>query len=183
MLRKPQVMGVRGSSAAEQTSLLGNRFDVVPVTNAARLRQGQHALIDHLGLAPASLMRPDRDAAVQPAAQIRSGLLKRVSAASAAKVASFAWKAFSTRWASAAVSLFFSTRHRCAQIAASSPDPRWLSSVRSRSRNSADASGSRIDFAGFERIFPSRRRGAALRRILVTAVQPTIAVPLRLLQP
>jgi hypothetical protein len=52
MLREPQVMGVRRFSATNQTRVLGNRFDVAPVTNAARLRQGQHALIDHFGPRP-----------------------------------------------------------------------------------------------------------------------------------
>jgi hypothetical protein len=37
MLREPQVMGIRGSSAANQARLLGNRFDVIAVTNPARL--------------------------------------------------------------------------------------------------------------------------------------------------
>ncbi len=48
-LREAQVVGVRGPSAANQTRLLGNRFDMIAVTNPTRLRQGQHALIDHLG--------------------------------------------------------------------------------------------------------------------------------------
>jgi toxin HigB-1 len=35
-LREAQVMGVRGAAAAKQTRLLGDRFDVILVTNASR---------------------------------------------------------------------------------------------------------------------------------------------------
>ena len=45
-LRESQVMGVGGLPAANQASLLSNRFDVIPVTNPPLLRQGQRALID-----------------------------------------------------------------------------------------------------------------------------------------
>jgi hypothetical protein len=43
VLREAQVMGVRGSAAANQARLLGNEPDVIPVANPARLRQRQHA--------------------------------------------------------------------------------------------------------------------------------------------
>ena len=36
-LRKSQVVGVRRLPAANQARLLGNRFDVIPVPNSARL--------------------------------------------------------------------------------------------------------------------------------------------------
>jgi hypothetical protein len=49
VLREPQVTGVRWSSTANQAGLLGNRFDVIAITNPPRLRQRQHALIDQLG--------------------------------------------------------------------------------------------------------------------------------------
>jgi hypothetical protein len=39
-LRKPQMVSIRGSSAANQTRMCSDRFDVIPVTNPARLRQG-----------------------------------------------------------------------------------------------------------------------------------------------
>ena len=42
MLRKSQMMGVRGPPAANQTGLLGNEFDVVAVAEATRLGMGQH---------------------------------------------------------------------------------------------------------------------------------------------
>jgi hypothetical protein len=38
----PRLISVRGSAATEQTRQPGNRFDVVPVTNPARLREGEH---------------------------------------------------------------------------------------------------------------------------------------------
>ena len=65
---------------------------------------------------------------------------------------SFAWKAPSTRRASAAVSVFLSPRRRCAHIAASSPEPRSISSAINRSRNSAETSGARMGLLAFEQI-------------------------------
>jgi hypothetical protein len=75
-------------------------------------------------------------------------------------------KAPSTRWASDAVSLFFSGSDRCAQVAASSAQPRWLISATRLSRNSADVSGPSAGESDFERTFASRRmvRGARLCR-------------------
>jgi transcriptional regulator of met regulon len=46
MLCESQVMGVGGLPAANQASLLSNRFDVIPVTNSPLLRQSQLALIN-----------------------------------------------------------------------------------------------------------------------------------------
>ena len=94
-----------------------------------------------------------------------SGVLNG-SAALTTNLASFAVKASSTRWASGAVSLFFSGSDRCAQIAASSAQPRWLSSATRLSRNSADVSGPSAGESDFERTFASRRmvRGAGLCR-------------------
>jgi len=40
LLRESQVMGVGGLPAANQASLLGNRSDVIAVTNSPLLRQG-----------------------------------------------------------------------------------------------------------------------------------------------
>ena|ERR1700733_12670060 len=48
-LRESEVVGIRGSSAANQTRVLSDRFDVIPVANPARFRPRQSALIDHLG--------------------------------------------------------------------------------------------------------------------------------------
>ena len=39
-LGKAQMMGIRGLSAADQARVLGDRPDVIPVANPARLRQG-----------------------------------------------------------------------------------------------------------------------------------------------
>ena len=47
-LRKAKVMGIRGAATANHASLLGDVLDVVPITNSARLRQGQYSLIDDL---------------------------------------------------------------------------------------------------------------------------------------
>ncbi len=52
VLREPQVVGIRWSSAANQAGLLGNRFDVVSLPNPARLREGQQTFISHLGAPP-----------------------------------------------------------------------------------------------------------------------------------
>src|ERR1700683_479341 len=46
VLREPKVMAVGRPAAAYQTSLRGNVFDVIPVTNPARLRERQNALVD-----------------------------------------------------------------------------------------------------------------------------------------
>jgi hypothetical protein len=40
-------MGIRGSATANQTGLLGHISDVLAVTNATRLRQREHALINY----------------------------------------------------------------------------------------------------------------------------------------
>ena len=45
-LREAQVMGIGRSAAADQAGLLGHIFDVVAVTDPARLRQGECALVD-----------------------------------------------------------------------------------------------------------------------------------------
>lgn len=39
-LGKSEVVGICGSATANETRVLGNRFDVIAVTNSARLRQG-----------------------------------------------------------------------------------------------------------------------------------------------
>jgi hypothetical protein len=41
VLSESQVVGIRGSPAANQAGLLGNCFDVVSVPNPARLWEGQ----------------------------------------------------------------------------------------------------------------------------------------------
>ena len=46
MLRESQVMCIGGLPAANQASLLGNRSDMIPITNSPLLGQGQSALID-----------------------------------------------------------------------------------------------------------------------------------------
>ena len=45
-LRKAQMVGIRGLTTANQTRLLGDISDVIAVSNPARLRQGQDALVD-----------------------------------------------------------------------------------------------------------------------------------------
>jgi hypothetical protein len=45
-LRKAQVMGIGGTPTADEARMLNNRFDVLPVTNAARLRHCQYAFVD-----------------------------------------------------------------------------------------------------------------------------------------
>ena len=48
ILGKSEVVGIRGSATANQTTVLGDSFDVNAVTDPTRFRQGQHALIDCL---------------------------------------------------------------------------------------------------------------------------------------
>lgn len=47
VLCEAQMVGITRLSPANQASLCGNLFDVFPVTNSVRLRQHQHALVDH----------------------------------------------------------------------------------------------------------------------------------------
>jgi hypothetical protein len=49
VLREPQMMGIGGAAAANQTRLFGHELDVVPVTKAARLGMDQLALVDAVG--------------------------------------------------------------------------------------------------------------------------------------
>ena len=62
-LRKSKVVSIGGLPPANQTRMLGDKLDVMTVTNPARLRQCQNALIDHFGprpifwLSPVPLMR------------------------------------------------------------------------------------------------------------------------------
>jgi hypothetical protein len=43
-------MSISGAPTADQASLLGNRFDMFPVTDAARCRQGEDALVNRKSL-------------------------------------------------------------------------------------------------------------------------------------
>ena len=49
-LRKPEVVGISGPPAADQTGLLGNRFNVFSVAYATRCRQCQYTFIDNGGV-------------------------------------------------------------------------------------------------------------------------------------
>ena len=51
-LRKAQMVGIGRAAAADQTRLLGNRFDMLPVANPTRRRQCQYAFVDSGGSAP-----------------------------------------------------------------------------------------------------------------------------------
>ncbi len=48
-LRKSEVVGIGGLSTANQTRVLSDSFDVIPIASPARFRQGQHTLIDRVG--------------------------------------------------------------------------------------------------------------------------------------
>ena len=48
-LRESEVVGICRASAANETSLLGDRLDMLAVANAPRHRQCQHAFVDNLG--------------------------------------------------------------------------------------------------------------------------------------
>jgi hypothetical protein len=51
-LSKTQMVGITGLSAADQTGAPGDKFDMLPVTKAAPLRQRETGLIDRLGAPP-----------------------------------------------------------------------------------------------------------------------------------
>jgi hypothetical protein len=48
-LRESEMVGICGASAANETRLLGDRFDMLAVANAPRRCQPQHAFINNLG--------------------------------------------------------------------------------------------------------------------------------------
>ena len=60
VLREPQMMGIRGSAAANQARLFGHELDVLLVAKAARLGMNQLALVDApgTGCPPGGLLRP-----------------------------------------------------------------------------------------------------------------------------
>ena len=58
MLREPQMMGIRGSAAANQARLFGHVLDVVLVAKAAGLGMDQLALVDALGARSSSRRVP-----------------------------------------------------------------------------------------------------------------------------
>jgi len=45
-LRKAQMVGVRRTAAADETGLLGDRFDMLPVTDLPHRRQRQHGFVN-----------------------------------------------------------------------------------------------------------------------------------------
>ena len=45
-LRKAQMVGIRRTPAADETGLLGDRFDMLPVTDSARRRQCQYSFVN-----------------------------------------------------------------------------------------------------------------------------------------
>ena len=59
-LRKAQVVCIARLAVANQTRLLGHVSNVLAVANPARLRQGQHALIDYLRSRPVLWLRRTR---------------------------------------------------------------------------------------------------------------------------
>ena len=48
-LREAYMVGVRWLPAADQARLFGNETDVIAVANPARLRKGEHALVNFFG--------------------------------------------------------------------------------------------------------------------------------------
>jgi hypothetical protein len=61
-LGKAQMMGIGRTPAADQASLFRNRFDMLPIANAARHRQCQDALVNNRSALPffASCRTKDR---------------------------------------------------------------------------------------------------------------------------
>jgi hypothetical protein len=51
-LRRSKMMGIGGTAAADKARLLGNRFNMLPVANPARRRQGQYGLVDNSSRSP-----------------------------------------------------------------------------------------------------------------------------------
>ncbi len=48
-LCKSEVVGICGAATTNETRVLSDSFDVIPIANPARFRQGQHTLIDRVG--------------------------------------------------------------------------------------------------------------------------------------
>ena len=148
-LRKSQVMGIGGLAAANQTRLFGHMSDMLAVSNPARLRQGQRALIDRLRSRPVLRLRRKESSAQSRAAL---GPLPSEAYLCQASQSSPVSPGSSPPHAAhrAAVSLFFSASDRCAQSAASSPPASSLISPSSRSRSAADASGPSVGSRGID---------------------------------
>ena len=144
------MMSIRRPAAADQARLLGNQFNMLAVANPARCRQRRvrFCLQQWLRAAFASIRTRSR----------RSSFVRHrlPSAASVTILASLAWKACSTRSASAADSVFLAASTRCAQFAASSAELRSFSSAVSWSRKEAEACGSSVGLRGFEAAFARR---------------------------
>ena len=145
VLREAQMVSICGLPAANQAGLFGNELDVLRSRKRRGSGTGKPALIDRLG--ERSIV-----AALRLSMRRRGRLLGsaawgyRLSPAPVSRVAN--WPGTHPRPPS--ISLGQSVlggRIRCAQMAASSAEPKSLSSARSRSRNSADASGPRIGLA------------------------------------
>ena len=119
-LGKSQMVGFAGSSTTNQARMLGDRSDVIPVTT--RRGSGSASTLLSMAFVPCRILvfSAFGPRGLRRAAAGLFGCVSGSSAGEAARVASLAWKASSTPWLSGAVSLFFSPRDRCAQIAASS---------------------------------------------------------------
>jgi hypothetical protein len=75
---KSQMVGVRRPSAANQARMLGDRFDMFPVTDPAWLRQGQQALVDELCPPPSPALCVVPITRLRRAAAGRSGAVSTV---------------------------------------------------------------------------------------------------------
>ena len=155
--------------------MLGDRSDMIPVTQPAEFGHCQHALIDPAG------------------ARRLFGFVHLVHVALEAPVSvwRFGWRLRRRpQWFLASLGrpprglghpprsiVFFSASILCAQIAASSLEPSSRTSAISRSRNCADASAIEHGL-GFARS-RSHRAGHAEEDLVLRAIQLTIAVPLR----
>ena len=123
-LREAQMMRIRGTATANQTGLLGHISDVIAVPDAARLRQAQRCSYRFPLLVSCLGSSAGRDAGGRDACSSSPLLFQAGLQPGTAKLVIFAWKASSTRWASAARQLVLlgridaprARRHRRSQI-------------------------------------------------------------------
>ena len=173
VLREPQMMGIGWTAAANQARLFGHELDVVLCHESGAARDAPagscrcpwQRMLPRRVLGTAAQLTKAAGARMKLAITVRRRCQRRYRI-----TASVAWNASSTCRASAAIKVFFAPRIRCAQAVASSDEAIALSSAISRSRNAADASGSRIGLAVFETVFIPRGPDPRCAEWLLTAV-------------
>ena len=144
-LQVAEMMRIGLFAAADEARLLGDVAKVLAVSIAPRCRNGEHALVDALGLIEVAVSLCERlmaTSTIDLSAGAASSAASTV--ADGASSDSLCSKASSTSLASAAASRFLAASASRAQIVALSVDVMFPTAVNSFSRNAADCSGSRV---------------------------------------